>query len=455
MAPRFFDARSDASWLAVDDARSDASWDYVATQADGCSEASWDVLSHAAATPCHTPRCVSIKPVLAFRLPGGTVCEEQPSLSSLLDLIRLCSWERALRCLRTAPHPEALASERDSDGDSALSWAVYKAKGGNTSCLMLICDLLHLAPSMAKSRDKCKFLPLHAAAWGCARPEVATLLSAAFPAAIYDKGPGMTPYEMGEYYHRSSLRRTSSRNVFSWFAPKDMLRSAAEIADGAGGGWPSALAGLQLPPAHELRSMSAADIQQAFDLPCRLAALLSGFVCDSASAPAARLCAITECGSTLFDQCTSVKQPEPLAMPLKLKLQAREPTRPRRAPRQRRRWPCRRYVDEGADSDLDGAPMSRAAAEGVDVVRELKAKDEGRYAGLSRVRNTRCACRQQSIVQDGAGGLHRLEFHAAFKMSRSAQRAAGEPKWQPKKRWQKERAMDRAAKAEHLNLYLI
>jgi len=49
-------------------------------------------------------------------------------------------------------------------------------------------------------------LPLHAAAWGNASPEVAVLVCAAFPGAASVRCGGQTPNELGRYHHGTAFK---------------------------------------------------------------------------------------------------------------------------------------------------------------------------------------------------------------------------------------------------------
>merc|ERR1712187_203838 len=80
-------------------------------------------------------------------------------------------------------------------------------------------------------------------------------------------------------------------------------------------------------------------------------------------------------------------------------------------------------------------------------VRELNAKDNGRYAGLKRARNARCAF-QEKMVVDASGTKHYLFFQNARTLSKCIQRHTT-AKWPSKATLHRERAWDRDLKAIH------
>lgn len=94
--------------------------------------------------------------------------------------------------------------------------------------------------------------------------------------------------------------------------------------------------------------------------------------------------------------------------------------------------------------------MCELEAQDVDQVKhlcELHAKDEGRYAGLKRARNARCAFQERMEVVDASGTKHRLVFQKAHTLSKGIQRHATS-KWPSKTALHRERAWDRDLKAK-------
>jgi len=109
--------------------------------------------------------------------------------------------EAALR-LKTHSWPKALAVERDENGDSALSWACYRA-GHSTAAVELIRTILNIVPSEVNARSSmCGFTALHDAAWGNASQSVANVLCTAYPPLVAAKSAtGETAYQVGTYHH--------------------------------------------------------------------------------------------------------------------------------------------------------------------------------------------------------------------------------------------------------------
>jgi len=219
--------RSEASWdrleISCGDAHasSEASWSFAQAQscdADTRSEVSWDVVDRPfAETGCDSPwvhrtalrlhgadswsSCPSIISLgLVWERPTqqsleGPCCSSGHAEVTLVDLVRARRWSCALQLLRS-PAGHDFAQQCDSDGDTPLAWAAYKA-GQSVACLETICVLILLFPAALKQRSKGGFLPLHEAAWGNAHAAIGTVLAAAWPEALEDVGPRQTPTRSG------------------------------------------------------------------------------------------------------------------------------------------------------------------------------------------------------------------------------------------------------------------
>lgn len=137
-------------------------------------------------------------PTIAFEIVAGFACGSvrdfaQCSLrcftqvlsgQRFITLVQQRRWTLATTALMVHTCPVNLATMTDRYGDSALSWAAYKADKSD-SCRRLFSLLLILAPEMSRARDRIYgFLPLHSAAWGGAPCWVPALLALAHPAAL-------------------------------------------------------------------------------------------------------------------------------------------------------------------------------------------------------------------------------------------------------------------------------
>lgn len=402
------DACSDSSWLfASCDAESDSSWLLAGTvglqpqqlDSDLRSNVSWDMLSDK--DQCMTPRgfCqtlpqeAQIKECLAADI----------STSSLIGLIRAGNAELALRLLRDSPE----LAQVTEDGETALSWAVYKAKCNNVAWLELVCVLLIHAPADIKKKNWLQFLPLHDAAWGNAPAAIGTVLCAEFPDAMHMCARGQTPLQIGHYHH------TTSRCEFSWPAPGYMLSFASRLAQDTD--FLKVIADLRLSSCTQemLRSMSAADLQSHFRVQQPIAELIK-----------------------LFLTPPQVRAPE---------------------------WaPAMPSIPEGrhfrrAGKDSATAPETSActienalpALASDDLfAREECAKNTRRFAGVRRARNARCSFRNLMVVSDSQGGRFFLSTHSVRAMPQRLEGERKERKWPSKVHQTQERKKNRALKED-------
>jgi hypothetical protein len=317
--------------------------------------------------------------------------------------------------LRTATKPEELAVQRDGCGDSALAWAAYKARDCRTAWFELISQLLILSPADAQKRSKSKFLPLHEAAWGNAPAAIAVLLSAAHPSAVDDKAPGQTPHEVGHYHHTTMKTRCR----FSWPLPEQLHHMALELRG----------------ETEWLKRLAAGDL-----LP--LAELVIGFMREVEASNVHSALPIIAEENGLYTRIIAEE-----------KQQHRQQSRQRiavkcskRTCQQHRRQRILRRRPRGDQVVLPVAPLPDRPEE-VDYLRELSAKDTGRFAGLRQARNTHSAFKEMMCVVDGAGATHCLAFHAVRTLPRSLQRRRVAEKWPSKVDLRRQRAWERNEKA--------
>lgn len=386
------DRQSDSSWTILDpsairpsysqsdvEVRSDTSWDCISDRQISSLVLDEQSLESGKSHPC-TPR--SEVPNCSDNHSCSVCCESAGA--SFIECVVSGRWMCAISLLQRAADPQKLAVQRDGSGFSALSWAVYKCRSADIDCLRLICRLLILAPSDAKLRGMCRFLPLHDAAWGNAPSTIARVLCAVFPGALYDGGPGQKPHEVGQYHH------TRRRTRFSWPEPETLLKDA--VALGSEGQWLQDVVTMSLPPVAELRMMSVTKIESSLNVSRQVAQLLMDFIrVDHSLATIPEACEVEVYGR-------------------------------RQGPR-RLRWP-RGIVAE--------VPEGLFKCDEVDVFREPEAKDCRRWAGLRHARNRRCSFSEVMILADGSGGVHKLSFHAAYGVPKSCQKSVKQPKWPSK-----------------------
>jgi len=430
------DTCSDSSWAVVDafegrelrtmprfrdeDSCSDASWVHAQGDCETCSDISWACVRTFEGT-CNDDMCDSdygdlprkaLRGFVQKRLPPPRDAA-YPADMSFIGLVSSRNWNAALSLLLAAPDPVELAKQRDSYGDSALSWAVYKSTRGSTACLSLICRLLLLSPSDVWHRSKNhRFLPLHEAAWGKASSAIATLLCAAYLPALQDSAPGQTPHQVGCYY-------SSRHSPFSW-PSQDMMHANAEKIQ-AESEWLQSLAALQLPPGDQIRSLSWQEFQATYGMCQPLGELLADF----------------------FDQPQA-------AVPLpSIREQSDGVVHRRRggraAPTHGRQRPPRGRV-------LRCASESESLDE-VDCFHEPCAKQGGLCAGAERSRHSRCTFTHLMVVADGAGIVHRLALHAVH--GDVGSKGHKTEKWPSKKSSRRDRTWEREEKTYNRQIHEI
>lgn len=451
------DVQSDCSWQCVgsrdggdtsscaEDAQSDASWNVVVERQlgvfscrgeddsmhDGRSDASWDVLERQDSILVREDTiaepCVSILSRLGnASIDGESTCSDTCACfphfgKSFMDLVMSAQWNCALSILCTSTEPESLANMRDTCGDSALSWAVYKSKTNRSAaCLELVCLLLTLCPSLVKTRSKNGFLPLHDAAWGNAPPAIGTLLCAAFPAAVHEVAQGETPHQVGEYHHKKfsvqafSRYRVNTQVDFSWSTPENMLYESREML--AEPNWlqslTQALAQLRRVSLSELASVSALSWHRHFAMPYACARILEGYFKFN-----------LEPARILHTQLPSIPEHKP-----------------------RRRRKCAMIQRKRASTVVPSKPLELCESYPVDHLREACPKNYRRSAGMNCTRNTRCSFTELMTVADGAGVVYHLKLQTSRTMPRDLQRPAGTTKWPSKIGRQRVRAWERLLK---------
>lgn len=400
------DACSDSSWLiAPCDAHSDSSWllegsaglQLQQRDSDLHSNMSWDILSDndQCMTPrdtCHIlPKEAQIKEWLA----------SDTNTSSLIDLIRAGRAEVALRLLRNSPELAQVIEY----GDTALSWAVYKAKHDNVAWLELVCELLMHAPAHVKKKNCYQFLPLHDAAWGNAPAAIGTVLCAEFPYAMQMLAHGQTPLHVGHYHH------TTSRRAFSWPPQEEMLSVASALAQETD--FLKTIAALRLSSFNQeiLSSMSAVEVQCHLQIQQPIAALIHSFL----TPPQVR-------GPRWASTMPSIPEGRTFG---------RFGRDPANAP-ERSACTNENTLPELACDDL--------------FPREECAKNTSHYAGVRRVRNTRCSFRELTVVSNGQGGRFFVSTHSVRAMPKGSRGERKERKWPPKVTQTQERKKDRALK---------
>jgi len=457
------DAQSNASWAVLEsqpsfaacdlDRRSDASWDLVSEDRFSCP--SLDDL------PC-TPRAsnshVDVKCKLTVPL---TIPEPQPAFQvtskeripsaedemrftgdALVSLICSSRWADAVALWHDAPSCLHMAMQYTSYGESTLSWAVYKARSGGRACFELMSALLFACPSIAHKRGPHKFLPLHDAAWGNAHPAVALLLCAAHPAALYDVAQHETPHQVGHYHHFRS---------FAWPNPEKMLQDAMELRKCNLGNlsWLESLATLRLPlvDCGFMQNLQIKDVlgwltqyqaqwsPEGAQVLGPIASLVQSFVSDRPLVSLEARRADTDgLRVSLSKKGSNAIVPGPEAHRIKQIFQ--------QAPRRRRcvGRPSRTLASDDDEVILDNGD------DGVQYVRELASKQEGRFAGLKRGRHSRCDFQENMEIVDTTGTKHHLSLHRARTLLEEIQRHTS-AKWPSKAHLHRQRAWDRDLKA--------
>jgi len=361
------------------------------------SNMSWDILSDTdqCMTPrdsCHIlPKEAQIKECVA----------SDTSTSSLINLIRAGRAEVALHLLRNSPE----LAQVTEDGDTALSWAAYKAKRDNVAWLELVCELLIHAPADVKKRNWLQFLPLHEAAWGNAPAAIGTLLCAEFPYAMQMRAHGHTPLYLGHYHH------TTSRRAFAWPSQEEMLSVASTLAQETD--FLKTIAALQLSSFSQeiLRSMSAVEMQCHLGIQQPIAELIHSFL----TPPQVRAPKWASTMPSIPERRTFGHFGRDLA----------------RTPE---RSPC-----------TDEKTLPELACDDI-FAREACAKNTSHCAGLHRVRNTRCSFRELTVVSDRQGGRFFLSTHSVRAMPKGSRGERQEQRWPSKVKQTQERKKDRALK---------
>jgi len=305
-----------------------------------------------------------------------------------IGLIKKKKWAAAHAILESHARPRDLICLRDKHGDTALSWAVYNASR-SPGALELIRSILRVVPSEAKVLSPgTGFLPLHEAAWGNASPAVAILLSAAYPGAVFTRSrSGETPHQVGQSMHGSQF----------WPAPQELLESAATYLGQNDEG------GLDMPAGAKA---SVADVSAA----ARLAHAGVEARMEPVPAMPTQAHGLVRTCQVLRPACSD-------------------------------RITARRGVLQpsfGVEDD---------ATDGVQHLREARAKECGRWAGARRTRHSRCGFIEVSEVSVGPNGaIHRLRLHVAHAVCEAASKGHAIAKWPSKATLRRERTLDRSLK---------
>jgi hypothetical protein len=415
MRPWEDDACSDSSWLiAPCDVQSDSSWlleDSAGLQSqhrdsDLHSNMSWDIISDKdqCMTPRHScqifPKKAQIEEWLASD--SGT--------ASLIDLIRAGRAEVALCRVRNSPE----LAQVTQYGDSALSWAVYKAKWENVAWLELVCELLIHAPADVKERNSYQLLPLHDAAWGNAPTAIGVVLCAAFPGAAKMFAHGQTPLQLGHYHH------TTSRRAFSWPAREEMLSTASALAQEADFLKKIAALGLSGFSQEALRSASVVELQCNLGIQQPIAELIHSFLMPPQVQP-------PKWASTM----SSIPERKPTMCSI-----------PEGRPRRCGRAPAT-ALESAANTNENTLP--ELACDEL-FAREECAKNTSHYAGVRRLRNTRCSFRELTVVRNSQGCRFFFSTHSVRAMPEGSRAERKERKWPSKTNQTQERKKERALK---------
>jgi hypothetical protein len=333
-----------------------------------------------------------------------------------IDIVRSGYCRCAVNLLRTSAEPLKLAMQRDGSDDTVLSWAAYKANNTDVSWIELVCQLLILCPSDIRKRSTNGFLPLHDAGWGCAPSEIATLLCSAFPGALDDKVNHETPHQVCRYH--ACLKRS----CFTWRPSERMLEDAMDLRSDVH--WLQTIASLRLSQFPELHTMSIEQMKHRFGVPQSIAQLVASFFQIKPGCLPYRF------------KLASI--PEDLTVGL-LAVQRRS---------NQGVYISRKQPPRGRT--LRGVPEVSPIDE-VDHVREVRAKNEGHYAGVRRVRRGRCPFKQSLCVRDGSGRMHHIELHCVRTMPKHLRRLAKQAKWPSKAGVRRDRARERDDKASDRN----
>jgi len=346
---------------------------------------------------------------------------------SLLELVKARRWVAASHMLRSTSHPHQLAQERDSSGDSILAWAAYKATSV-TGCYDFIRLMLDLVPKDAHFRNPSSgFLPLHDAAWGNARTEVAVLLCAAFPASTRLRAQGETPYQIGLYHHQQK---------FAWPPVEELVEKAQHLRSSFQ--QLSTLAAVRRPLDGSLPTTQATmrdALCNVLGRSLRTNLLVCDFLGEFSAPTLALKKKMREAGSVEVADValeSGVRQAKSCSVA--------RPTPRRRGVRSgciRRRWPR-------------GSLRAPIVTCGVDEVvhhREATIKERGRCAGAKQVRHRRCGFDEAEEIQVGESRkLFRLERHVVRPVVKEVQRSQKEARWPDKVIWRLDRLRDRADK---------
>jgi len=367
---------------------------------------------------------------------GSISCASRRCFAELLTgkrfvmLARRACFASIVTALRLQEAPLELASSRDSAGESALAWAVYKARPSD-ACRRAILALLRAAPAMARAVDGVYgFLPIHSAAWGNAPVWVPALLCAHDPALLEARSRhGETAHQVGGYHHGFSFR---------WPAAEKLRQRAQAFARGMTLDALTAALGaayLRHPgPEGAAQRGSAQRLVYAFGARLALATPVASLVIKFLQ---------------LEDHCPAVKVAA-ASVNRSLKLEAPILRPPMAAPAQQQ--PRRRERRRGSPGLAEGQDCEGAAAAdgGVEVLREPAPKSRGVLAGAATVRHNRCPlAHRQEIL---AGGLRfTVHWSRARAVHPAVQRGPGSsPKWPSKRAWRLPRAAERLEKAAAL-----
>jgi len=277
--------------------------------------------------------------------------------------------------------------------------------------------LISAYPEALHSRSRNRFLPLHEAAWGQAPAEIATVICAASPEALTDRGGlpgGQTPHELGLYYQRRG-------NRFSWPEPEQMLQRAGSLQ--AVGNWLEQLIALRLPsrPGPQLLWILE-------ELPYGLATLLQGFATPQQQT-------LTGLPSIL-EEVVKTRRPNGMgrtgkSLPGNVFLHR-----------------CRR------PRHLCATAGPRLALQEVEYISEDHAKQRGFYAGMSSARHRHYVSSEVSLVTDGKGMLHRLPVRRVRRLQQAAQHSRHEPKWPSDVQWRRDLTWERLNKSFERGVFL-
>jgi hypothetical protein len=443
------DTKSDTSWAKIgymdvsrdDDVRSNLSWDLPCSELSvgfpsACAQSndagdsvagdsSWEILSDRNSGSWFDADMNTSFTSFEEALPlmSNTDCDvcsadnpcSRHTGTLFVDIIRGGCCGCALNVLRTCPEPSEFAAQFDSSGDSALSWAVYKSTSEDIKWLELVCQILASSPSDISRRSTSKFLPLHDAGWGGASSEVATVLCAALPTALFDVVQGQTPHQLGHYHSVLKKQR------FAWTTPEVMMQDALELRNVKD--WLQKLISIRWSNISQVASMCEGQIMNCFDVPFPIAKLVASFFKRKPrySPYATCLASIPEhIGSNLVHPSRH-NPPRRLHPPRGRALRARLPCLP---------------IDEDEVSHLQ----------------ELVSKSQGRCAGIERSRGRRCSFKKSMKIMDGQGSVHFILLHSVRTLPKEF-RKVRQPKWPSKARVRRERDSDRQGKMHENSVF--